>query len=151
MVVVKSRAVMRGESSGREIAMTRLVEGAGGVRWVREWTSIGLVGRRQAWICWATFCVRERKHGGRESILEAGGRRRKRPKTAFGETPEEGISLKVKGCAFPVGVRPCFGEPGDVKTSVVRVGDSVKSVGLGKTDCGFCEGMGGNGELCASR
>jgi hypothetical protein len=46
MVAVNNRAVMRGASSARGIAMMRLVlEGAGNERWVREWTSIGLVAR----------------------------------------------------------------------------------------------------------
>ena len=53
MVVESRRAAMRGASSGGGTEMMRSMSGAGAERWVIECVSMGLVGRRQAWICWA--------------------------------------------------------------------------------------------------
>jgi hypothetical protein len=47
------RAAIRGASSGGGTEITRDVSAAGGELGVKECVSIGLVGRRHAWICWA--------------------------------------------------------------------------------------------------
>jgi hypothetical protein len=42
---------MRGASSARGMVRTNSVLSAGGLRWVKEWTSMGFVGWRQAYSC----------------------------------------------------------------------------------------------------
>ncbi len=44
IVVARRRAAMRGTSSARGMVRTNSVLGEGGLRWVNEWTSMGLVG-----------------------------------------------------------------------------------------------------------
>ena len=51
IVVVSRRAAIRGASSARGIVIMSSVSGGGGVLWVNEWTSMGLVGIRHACTC----------------------------------------------------------------------------------------------------
>ena len=63
MELASRRAAIHGASSGGGTAITREISAGGEERWVMEWESIGLVGRRHAGICWITRGV----YGGGEN------------------------------------------------------------------------------------